>query len=125
MRRPFFIEAVTSGAFSDRVLRSELPVLVLIHANGINRGLLKLLEDCEPDVQGRVTIVQLSATENGPIPESLKSSHGMALFSEGLLSYYFVGRPSKKDLEDVLLRADRLNACRKRVRTAPRQKVRV
>ena len=55
------IEEVSEWSFSQRVLRSALPVLVVVWADGrgAEQGFLKLVEEWAPQARGRLRIFRL------------------------------------------------------------------
>jgi thioredoxin-like negative regulator of GroEL len=110
------IEEVSEWSFSQRVLRSVLPVLVVVWADsrGAEEGFLKLVEEWAPQARGRMGIFRLNVERSSGLAErcGIPLAPGLALFSRGVMCYQFIGEASRRELDDLLVRASTLGVCR-------------
>ena len=99
---------LTERCFSRRVLRSKLPVLVVVWFNGTGaeQGFLRLLEEWAPQARGWLRILRLDAERWSGLAErvGIPLAPGLALFSQGAMCYQFVGQASRRELDEVLAR---------------------
>ncbi len=110
------IEEITEESFSQRVLRSELPVLVVIcvNGNGADQGFLRLPEEWSSQARSRLRICRLSAEGSSGLAErfGIPLAPGLALFSRGVMCYQFIGEASQTELDELLARASTLEVFR-------------
>lgn len=108
------IPEVNGASFSQRVLQSELPALVVVCGKGgtASQTLLKLLERWAPQAQGRLRVFRLSADGSSGLAErfGVSSAPSLVLFSRGLVCYQFMGEVSRGELDELLARASLLGA---------------
>lgn len=94
------------------VLQSELPVLVVVTAKGGGTDLIsqKTLERWVPQAGERLRILRLNAESSPELAERLRIplASGLALFSRGGMCYQFIGEPSRRELDELLVRASSL-----------------
>jgi len=116
MTNSSIINEVTERTFSQRVLQSKLPVLVIICVNGseADQGFLKLLAEWAPQARGRLRICRLSAEGSSWLAEpfGIPLAPGLALFSRGTMCYEFIGEASRRELDELLARAITLQVFR-------------
>jgi len=107
-------EEVSERSFSQRVLRSALPVLVVVWADsrGAAEGFLKLVEEWAPQAGGRLAIFRLSVERPFGLAErfGIPLAPGLALFNRGAMCYQFIGEASRRELDELLVRAGRAEA---------------
>jgi thioredoxin-like negative regulator of GroEL len=108
MITPFSISELTERTFGQRVLQSELPVLVAVCLNGsgASQRLLKLLEEWGPQTHGRLNIFRWSADGLSELTKrfGVPLAPGLMLFSRGALCYQFIGEVSRRELDELLAR---------------------
>ena len=106
MAKPSCLEELSEESFVDRVLRSELPVLVVVWIKGAEQELLTLLEEWAPRAGSRLGIFGFNAERSPGLVGrfGIPLAPGLALFNRGVLSYQFVGEVSRQELEEVLER---------------------
>jgi thioredoxin-like negative regulator of GroEL len=113
MMNPSSIGELTERTFGQRVLQSELPVLVAVCLNGsgATQRLLKLLEEWGPQAHGRLKIFQWTADGLSELTKRLgvPLAPGLMLFSRGVLCYQFIGDVSRQELNEILTRARSLS----------------
>ncbi len=104
------IGEVNEGSFGQQVLQSELPVLLVIGANGAEADQEALLKEWIPQAGGRLKICRIAAERLTGVAalSNMPPGPGLALFSQGALCYQFVGRASPRDLDEALARANAL-----------------
>ena len=109
MSRTSPIAKITAESFEQRVLRSELPVLVAFCADSsaASQKLLALLEAWIPPASGLMSVVRVNVAE---APELVRrsgvpSAPGLALFSRGVVCYQFSGELSRRELDDLASQA--------------------
>ena len=109
------IEEVSEWSFSQRVLKSALPVLVVVWGDGrgAEQGFLRLVEEWAPQASGRLCIFRLSVERSSGLAErfGIPLAPGLALFSRGALCYQFIGEASRRELDELLVRASTLGVC--------------
>jgi len=97
-----------------QALESELPLLVVVWTDGtgIGQGFLRLLEEWAPQADGRLQIFRLDAARSPKLAKLLgiPLAPGLALFSQGVMRYQFIGNMSRRELDEVLERASILGA---------------
>ncbi len=110
-----FIDEVTERSFSQRVLRSELPVMIVAFAGSSagEQGFLKLVQEWAPQARGRLRILRLDVERSLRLAERFRISlaPGLALFSRGAMCYQFIGEASRRELDELLVRASTLELC--------------
>lgn len=106
------IAEINAASFERHVLRSELPVLVAVCANGslASRQLVTLLETWIPKARGRINTVRVNAAESPELAQrcGVPSAPGLALFHQGAVCYQFTGEVSRRELDDLVAQADLL-----------------
>jgi len=106
------IPEITAESFEQRVLRSELPVLIAVYANGsrASEKLLLLLETWTLKTRGWLTVLRINAAESPELVHrcGVPSVPGLALFHQRAVCYQFSGELSRRELEDLLTRANLL-----------------
>jgi thioredoxin 1 len=109
-------DGVSEASFNQQVLGSDLPVLVVVWANGSasEQGFLKLLEEWAPQALGRLRIFGLNAECSSGLAArfGISLAPGLALFSRGAMCYQFIGETSRRELDELLVRASALGVCR-------------
>jgi thioredoxin-like negative regulator of GroEL len=105
-----FIDDVTERDFGQRVLRSEVPALVVVWGNGADEPLLNLLEEWASQTRCQLGIFRLSDECSPRVAErfDVPLARGLALFNRGALCYQFIGEASRHELEELLARASTL-----------------
>src|ERR1035437_169757 len=102
-------DEVSEASFSQQVLGSELPVLVVVWASGGGsaQGFLKLLEEWAPQARGRLRIFRLNAERSSGLAErfGIPLAPGLGLFSRGGMCYQFIGQASRRERDELLVRA--------------------
>jgi thioredoxin-like negative regulator of GroEL len=103
------IPEITASSFDRHVLRSELPVLVLFHADGDTSGqhLLNWLGEWTARADSLLNIVRIAQAEARILAGrwGLPSIPGFLLFYAGSVCYQFCGHVSRRELDEVLTRA--------------------
>jgi thioredoxin 1 len=116
MTNSAFIDEVTERSFSQRVLRSELPVMIVACADSSagERGFLKLVEEWAPQARGRLRILRLDVERSLRLAErfGVPSAPSLVLFSQGVVCYQFTGEVSRGELDELLARARLLGLAR-------------
>ena len=110
------IPEVCEASFSERVLQSEMPALVAVCGEGgtASRRLLSLLEGWAPQAQGRLRVFRLNVERSSGLAErsGVPLAPGLALFSRGAICYQFIGEASRRELDELLVRASTLGVAR-------------
>ena len=100
------VEQVTTGTFEERVLRSEIPVLVDFYTPWCPscRRLEPTLERLAADLQGRVRIVKVDVERETELGETfeIQAVPTMGIFLNGQLALLQAGVPTASALEAVL-----------------------
>jgi thioredoxin-like negative regulator of GroEL len=103
---------ITEESFKRHVLRSELPVLVAVCANGSrsSQKLLTLLETWPPEASRTISVFRINAGASPDLAQrcGVPSAPGLALFHQGAVCYQFRGELSRLELDDLLAHASHL-----------------
>jgi thioredoxin 1 len=100
---------ITDHSFTERVIRSKVPVLLAICADGCSASqkLLALLAGAVLRCDGFVAIAKANTDESSGLVArfGVVSAPAILLFSGGTVCYQFVGELSRRELDELLARA--------------------
>jgi rhodanese-related sulfurtransferase/thiol-disulfide isomerase/thioredoxin len=100
---------ITDHSFAERVVQSEVPVLLAFCADdcSASQKLLTLLASAAPRCRGSITIAKASPDESPGLAArfGVVSAPAVLLFSGGKVCYQFVGELSRRELDELLTRA--------------------
>jgi thioredoxin 1 len=104
---------ITDRSFTECVVQSQAPVLLAFCADdcAASRKLLALLANATPRC-GSITIAKASPDESPGLAArfGVVSAPAVLLFSGGTVCYQFVGELSRRELDELLVRATGSNS---------------
>lgn len=100
---------INDDSFVERVVQSQVPVLLAFRADGCpaSQKLLALLSNALPRCRGFVTVAKASPDESPGLAARFGIVPGpsLLLLRGGMVCYQFVGELSRRDLDHMLARA--------------------
>ncbi len=109
MTSPNTIVEIADRSFAERVVQSEMPVLLAFCADGCSTSqkLLALLANAAPRCGGFLTIARASLAESPGLAArfGVVSAPSLLLLRGGTVCYQFVGELSRGELDELLTRA--------------------